>query len=69
MKCLPQGRRLIAILKRRPMTYGDMQATCISTSPQKRVIECLHEDERLIKALNGAGLVTWRVVSASRWTA
>ena len=69
MKYLTQGRRLIALLKRRPMTYGDMQATGISTSPQKRVIETLRDDERLIKATNGAGLVTWRVVSASRWTA
>lgn len=63
-----QGRRLIALLKRRAMTYGDMQATGISTSPQKRVAECLADSEQLIKAVNGAGLVTWRVVSATRWT-
>jgi hypothetical protein len=37
----PQGRRLIAMLKRKSMTYGDMQALGISTSPQKRVVECL----------------------------
>jgi hypothetical protein len=64
-----QGRRLISVLKRRALTYLEMQALGISTSPQKRVVETLRDDERLIKALNGAGLVTWRVVSASRWTA
>jgi hypothetical protein len=64
-----QGRRLISVLKRRALTYLEMQALGISTSPQKRVVETLRDDELLIKALNGAGLVTWRVVSASRWTA
>ena len=64
-----QGRAIIAILKRRAMTYGDMQALGISTSPQKRVAETLLPTEQLIKAKNGAGLVTWRVVSATRWTA
>ena len=29
-----QGRRLISILKRKAMTYLEMQALCISTSPQ-----------------------------------
>jgi hypothetical protein len=64
-----QGRRLIAAMKRRPMTYGDMQALCISTSPQKRVMECLQPDEQIIKALGADGLVRWRVVSATKWTA
>ena len=64
-----QGRRLISVLKRRPMTYLEMQALGISTSPQKRVAETLLPTEQLIKAKNGAGLVTWRVVSATRWTA
>jgi hypothetical protein len=31
MRKTTQGRRIIAILKRRPMTYGDMQAIGIST--------------------------------------
>jgi hypothetical protein len=64
-----QGRRIIAVLKRRPMTYGQMQALGISTSPQKRVAETLREDEYIVKAKNGAGLLTWRVVSATKWTA
>jgi hypothetical protein len=69
MKQMPQGRRLISALKRKPMTYGDMQALCISTSPQKRVVECLAANESIVKAKNAAGLVVWRVVSATRWTA
>jgi hypothetical protein len=64
-----QGRRLITLLKLRPMSYLDMQATCISTSPQKRVMEGLRDDEQLIKAIGGDGLVRWRVVSATKWTA
>jgi hypothetical protein len=62
-----QGRILIRILKRRPMTYGDMQRTGISTSPQKRIVECLAEHERIVKGsvtlVNGRKLVTWRVVA------
>ena len=69
MEKITQGRRIIAVLKRRPLTYGDMQALGVSTSPQKRVVETLAPDEQIIKAKNGAGLVTWRVVSATRWTA
>ena len=56
-----QGRRIIAHLKHRPMTYGEMQRLGISTSPQKRVVESLAEDERIIKSRVG-GLVRWRVV-------
>ena len=61
-----QGRRLIAALKRRPMTYGDMQALGISTSPQKRVMECLRDDEQLLKGTDSRGLIRWRVVAAAR---
>ena len=63
-----KGRRLIAILKRKAMTYLEMQALCISTSPQKRVVEGLRDDERIVKGMRG-GLTTWRVVAATRWTA
>jgi hypothetical protein len=63
-----QGRRLIAALKRRPMTYGAMQALGISTSPQKRVAETLREDEQIVKAKGADGLVRWRVVAATKWT-
>ena len=63
-----QGRRLIAILKRKAMTYGEMQWLGISTSPQRRIVECLRDDERIIKAKRD-GLTTWRVVAATKWTA
>lgn len=56
-----QGRRIIAALKRRAMTYGEMQRLGISTSPQKRVVESLAEDERILKSRVG-GLIRWRVV-------
>jgi hypothetical protein len=64
-----QGRRLIAALKRTPMTYGEMQRLGVSTSPQKRVMEQLREDEQVIRAKGADGLVRWRVVRATRWTA
>jgi hypothetical protein len=63
----PQGRALIRMLKCRPMTYGDMQRTGISTSSQKRVMECLAEHEAIVKGerlVNGCKLVTWRVVAS-----
>ena len=64
-----QGRRLIRELKRRAMTYGDMLALRISTSPQKRVAECLKPHELIVKKKRHDGLVTWRVVAATKWTA
>ena len=63
-----QGRRLISILKRKAMTYLEMQALCISTSPQKRVVEGLRDDERIVKGMRGKW-VTWRVVGATKWSA
>ena len=63
-----QGRQIIAHLKRKAMTYGDMHRLGISTSPQKRVMECLLPTERVIKSRVG-GLIRWRVISATRWTA
>lgn len=70
MKSRPiQGRRLIALLKRRPMTYMQMLATGISTSPWKRVKECLAPHEFVARSLNKDGLVMWSVVSATNWTA
>ena len=59
---IAQGRRLIAFLKRRPMTYQEMQALRISTTPQKRVVECLLEGESIRKTKGRDGLVRWSVV-------
>lgn len=58
---MTQGRRLIEHLKRRAMTYGEMQALGISTSPQKRVAECLYASERIIKTKGRDNLIRWRV--------
>ena len=63
MKATSQGRRIIAELKRHPMTYGEMQRLGISTSPQKRVMECLAENERVLKS-RVEGLIRWRVIVA-----
>jgi hypothetical protein len=64
-----QGRRLIAALKRKPHTYLEMQMLGVSTSPQKRVMESLHFGEYVHKRINKRGLVTWRVLTATKWTA
>ena len=56
------GRLLIAALKQRPHTYMEMLKHGVSTSPWKRVAECLRFDEQLVKAPNKRGLTTWRVV-------
>jgi hypothetical protein len=42
-----QGRRLIAILKRRGMTMMDLIQTGISVCPWKRIAESLKPGERL----------------------
>jgi hypothetical protein len=63
-----QGRRIIQALKRRPLTYMEMQSLGISTSPQKRVVESIHDDERLVKgerSVGGRVLVTWYVVKVA----
>ncbi len=61
MKKQSQGRRLIALLKNRYMTTGEMLRTGISVCPWKRVAECLAPDERLIKTKR-SGLIAWHVV-------
>lgn len=59
---MTQGRTSISALRRRPMTYHGMLRLGISVCPWKRVVESLAEDERLIKASDGRGNTTWRVV-------
>jgi hypothetical protein len=70
---LSQGRRLIAHLRRKPHTYLEMQSLGISTSPQKRVVEALRENEQIVKGKRHMGgsryLTTWRVIAATNWTA
>ena len=64
-----QGRCLIAALKRKPHTYLEMLKYGISTSPWKRISECLHDTEAIVKRKGKDGLLRWRVISATRWTA
>ena len=56
-----QGRCLISALKSRPHTYMQMLAHGISTSPWRRVLECLRDDEQLLKTPGKDGLVRWSV--------
>jgi uncharacterized protein YerC len=63
-KYATQGRLLIDRLKRRPHTYLDMLRYGVSTSPWKRVAECLRHGEQLVKAPDSKGRTTWRVVKA-----
>lgn len=58
---MTQGRKLIEHLKRRPFTYLEMHLLGISTSPQKRVAECLYASERIIKTKGADGLIRWKV--------
>ena len=62
-----QGRRLIALLKRRNMTTMDMLQTGISTCCWKRVSENLLPTEKLLKVKrypdNGRWFYVYRVVT------
>ena len=58
-----QGRKLIALLKRRSMTTMDMLRTEISVSPWRRIAESLKPGETLVKAKNKRGLNVYRVRS------
>ena len=66
---MTQGRRLIALLKRRAHTYLEMNLTGISVSPHKRIVETLRDSEQLVKGRDKQGRTTWRVVSATGWSA
>jgi len=44
-----QGRRLIALLKRRGMTTLELQNTWLSACPWKRIVEQLKPNEKLLK--------------------
>lgn len=66
---MTQGRKLVALLKRRQMTYLEMLLTGISTCPWKRAQEQLRPSEQLVKGRDKKGRTTWRVVSATRWSA
>jgi hypothetical protein len=58
---MTQGRAIIARLKKRPHTYLEMLMLGVSVCPWKRVYESLREGERIVKATNRRGLITWSV--------
>lgn len=66
-----QGMRLVRALKRKPHTYMEMLMLGVSVCPWKRLRETLRHmpGVELVKGTNRAGLTTWRVVTATRWTA
>jgi hypothetical protein len=57
-----QGRRLIALLKRKGHTTMDLLQTGVSVAPWKRIAESLQPGERLVKKKNDRGLLVYRVV-------
>ena len=59
---------LPALLKRRACTYREMLEATDGYTPWRRVDECLKPGEQIVKGKRGKW-VTWRVVSATRWTA
>lgn len=69
-----QCERLIQELRRRPMTYGDLLALRVSTSPWKRLSEAAHlylkPHERLDRFKRERdGLTVFKIVRATKWTA
>ena len=63
MNNMPQGRRIIELLKRRPMTSMEILQTGISTCWWKRVAETIRHDEKLSIAKRADGINVYRVVS------
>lgn len=68
-KYATQARCRIAALKRKPHSYLEMLSYGISTSPWKRVQEGLRDDEAIVKRKGKDGLIRWKVIAATRWTA
>ena len=68
-----QGRKLIALLKKRGMSTLELQQAGISTCPWKRINEHLRPDEGLMKTKrypdNGRWYYVYRVVASKtrRW--
>lgn len=63
LKHQTQGRRLIAMLKKRGMTTLEMLFTGISTAPWKRIAETIRPAEKLVSHKNHRGLNVYRVVA------
>lgn len=65
-KIKTQGRRLIDMLKRTPMTTLELLMTGISTCPWKRINESLTEHEALKTRKNHKGLNVYYVVNVKK---
>lgn len=65
---MTQAERLVRALRRRPMTYGEMEALRISTCPWRRLSEAGHRflklGERIERQAGEDGLLRLRVVKA-----
>ncbi len=71
---MTQCEQLIRALRRRPMTYGDLLALRVSTSPWKRLSEAAHLYLKPHESLDRFkrqcdGLTVFKIVRATRWTA
>jgi len=73
---LTQAAQLVQANRRsrtRGMTYGELQALHISTSPHKRLAESgsdwLRSHELLTRFKRRDGLIAFRIVRATKWTA
>ena len=61
IKAKTQGRAVIEALKKQPLTYRGMLNLGQGNSPWRRCLECLREDEKLIKGKHPSGVTTWAV--------
>ena len=64
-----QGRRIIAVLKQKPLTYAQMLRLGEGNSPWRRVEECLAPDQVIVKGQHPSGCVTWAVRTVREWVA
>lgn len=62
---MTQAEQLVILLRRRWMTYGDLQATRVSTCPWKRLSESasafLRPGEQIMRKVGKDGLLRMRV--------
>lgn len=61
-----QGARLIALLKKQPMTTMQLLQTGISTCPWRRLSETMPDGWRLDAVKNQRGLNVYRVVKIKK---
>lgn len=66
---MTQAQRLIAAIRRRPMTYMELQDLHVSTSPHKRISEAGHKflrpGEQIVRKTGKDGLVRFCIKKAA----